>query len=283
MTPYSIPADPEFYEEALHFIDVCKTDCTCPDHWHFMWASLKAAGLRRGVYHQYAVFKNVLANRLHAGSRIFIAGAADAGSLHVLNAVAGNTRVEFTVMDRCQAPLTMVERYGRQHRVHLSTRLGDISNLTQDTCWDVILIHNTLILMDREARINALKQAARQLAPNGVILCNVRYNTPTDARDSSLQADECASIIQKLQTTFAAHPAVVELISPLILPYVKAQNESLAMRPTKDRLTDEIRQAGLEVFEEYPDTSVMPSIVSSRNSALNIQAELLLLRRAPNR
>ena len=278
MTAYCLPSEKEFFEESLLFIDICKRDCSCPDHWHFMWASLKAAGLRRGVYHQYELFRTVLADRLHDGSKIFIAGAADAGTLHVLHTVAGDKQVEFTVMDRCQAPLTMLESYARQHAVRLTTCLGDISLFTQDACWDVILIHNTLILMDREARIKALKEAVKRLSPNGIILCNVRYNTPTDPHDKSLPADEGASIAQKLQSVFAAQPEVVNLIKPLIMTYVQAQHASLAMRPDKAELTDEICQVGLEIFAQYPETSILPSIVSDKNSALNLQAELLLLR-----
>lgn len=278
MTANCLPSEQEFFEESLNFITICQDHCDCPDHWHFMWASLKAAGLRRGIYHQYGVFRTVLADRIQDGSSIFIAGAADAGSLHVLHAAADGKQVDFTVMDRCQAPLTLLETYARQHAIRLTTRLGDISQLDHGANWDAILIHNTLILMDRESRIKTLKETAKRLARNGIILCNVRYNTPPDLQDPKLPADECISITQKLETVFANQPGVMDLVRPMIMPYVQAQHASLARRPDKAELTLEIAQAGLEVFARYPETTVMRSMVSDQNSALNLQAELLLLR-----
>lgn len=278
MKSYTLPSEQEFFAESLQFIDICKSKCACHDHWHFLWASLKAAGLRRGVYHQYELFKSVLEGHLYNGSKVFIAGAADAGSLHVLHAVAGNKQVEFTVMDRCQAPLTMAADYAQRHRIRLETQLGDISLLTTDVRWDTILIHNTLVLMGKAARINALKAAAERLTPQGIILCNVRYNTLIDCQDQTLAIDEAASIEKKLQVVFAAYPKVVALVEPLILPYVLAQNASLSSRPDKDEITSEIKHAGLEIIAAYPENSVMPSMVSERNAALNVSAELLLLR-----
>ena len=281
MRSYTLPSEQEFLAESLHFLDICKSNCSCHDHWHFLWACLKAAGLRRGVYHQYELFKSVLDDRLCDGSKVFIAGAADAGSLHVLHAVAGKKQVEFTVMDRCQAPLTMALGYAQLNRICLETQLGDISQLTADARWDIILIHNTLILMDKAARIKALKAAAERLTPQGIILCNVRYNTRVDLQDQSLAIEEAASVEKKIKIAFAAHPEAVVLVEPLILPYVLAQNASLSLRPDKAELTSEISHAGLEIIAAYTENSVMPSMVSQSNAVLNVSAELLLLRRRP--
>jgi hypothetical protein len=180
VTPYRIPSDAEFLDEALHFIDVCRRDCSCPDHWHFLWAGLKAAGLRRGVYRQHDAFRRALDGRLRDGMKVLIAGAADAGSLDVLHAACGAACAEFTVVDRCQAPLTMVHEHAAARGLDVRTHRVDIARpLPAQGPWDVILIHNTLILMDRHARLAALRAASNALARGGLILCNARYNAPT--------------------------------------------------------------------------------------------------------
>jgi hypothetical protein len=278
MKPYTIPSEQEFFAESLHFLDICQSQCACHDHWHFFWASLKATGLRRGVYHQYDLFKSLLDDHLSNGSKVFIAGAADAGSLQVLHAVAGDKQVEFTVMDHCQAPLTMVAEYAQRHGIRVETQLGDISQLTSDALLDTILIHNTLILMSKSARVDALMAFVRRLAPQGIILCNVRYLMRIDGKDHSLALDEADAIEKKIKTTFAAYPGVVDLIEPMIMPFVLAQNASLSTRPYKAELIAELDLAGLEIIAAYPEDAAMPQMVSQGNAALKLNAEMLLLR-----
>jgi hypothetical protein len=143
---------------------------------------------------------------------------------------------------------------------------------------DTILIHNTLILMSKSARVDALMAFVRRLAPQGIILCNVRYLMRIDGKDHSLALDEADAIEKKIKTTFAAYPGVVDLIEPMIMPFVLAQNASLSTRPYKAELIAELDLAGLEIIAAYPEDAAMPQMVSQGNAALKLNAEMLLLR-----
>ena len=280
MTPFQPPSEADYLSEALRFIDVCKTDCSCADHWHYLWAGLKAAGLRRGVYQQHGAFQQALEGRRREGMKILIAGAADAGSLHVLNAALGSIRAEFTVVDHCPAPLTMVREYAELAGLDVRTQCSDISQLPPSGPWDLILIHNTLVLIGRAARLAALNAASQALSPGGLILCNSRYNAPASRSDQNVLADEIHMIKERVHDAFRAQPEVVGVIAPLVSHYVASQDMSMVNRPTRSELMEEITGAGLEVFDSIPDEKVLPSIVSARNADLQIRAELLLVRRA---
>ena len=280
MTPHPPTTDREFFDASRRFLDVCKAHCRCEDHWHFLWAALKAGGLRRGVHQQQAVFQDLMQRWLPEGGQVLILGAADAGSLQVLDVARQGTPVHFTLMDRCAAPLEDARAWARSRNLPLETREADVSRTELGGPWDLILVHNTLVLMDAEARARTLSALHRALAPHGVILCNMRYAESGQIDLARLIEDEVASIARTVRGTFAAEPALVDALLPMIRPNVTAQTRSLSERADRVGFLRELQAAGLAVLESHPERNAMRAMVSEFNADLHIRAELLVLRRA---
>ena len=61
MAPAAPLDDAAFLREAMTALPVCIRQCGCPDHWHALWAALKAIGLLRGIYVQREFLRQFLA------------------------------------------------------------------------------------------------------------------------------------------------------------------------------------------------------------------------------
>ena len=48
-SPASPDDDTSFMQQALRALPVCIAHCGCSDHWHLLWAGLKATGMLRGL------------------------------------------------------------------------------------------------------------------------------------------------------------------------------------------------------------------------------------------
>lgn len=275
----SMPSDSQFHSESCHALEVCQQHCHCPDHWHFIWAGMKAAGLRRGIYLQQALFDQLLANRKQLRQQVLIAGSADAGALHVLHHALGNPGVSYHAIDRCQSPLQLLSEYAQAQDIRLTTGISDIQSSPPGP-WDIILLHNTLVFLPEPARIETLRRLSESLSPDGTILCGMRYSIAPPDPDTATQARECDKTRTVIAQTFAGQPEIVELLHPMIEPYVQAQMTSLSHRACRSQFHSELARAGLRIVESCPDRQVLPSVTSELNAALQIEAELLLLQRA---
>lgn len=272
----TIPTDGQFYSESLHALEVCEKHCQCHDYWHYLWAGMKAAGLRRGIYLQQHLFNSLLSDRRHIRQRVLIAGSADAAALHVLHQTLDSDHVIYHAIDRCESPLQLLAEYAQTHQIQLTTEISDIQSLPQGP-WDIILVHNTFVFLSERERIESMSRMAKLLSSNGVILCGMRYSNVLQTFEVGDEIKECNKTEAIFSKTFAHHPKIVELLRPMIKPYVKAQFKSLLLRADRNKFHTELTSAGLQIIESYPDQQVLPSVASELNSTLNIEAELMLL------
>lgn len=271
----NMPTDGQFYSESLHAIEVCKAYCNCHDYWHFLWAGMKAAGLRRGIYLQKNLFDALLANRRSIPQRVLIAGSADAAALHILHQTLNGNANTYHAIDHCQSPLQLLAEYAQAEKIDLTTEISDIQSSPSGP-WDIVLVHNTLIFLTSEQRIQTLRGIAKHLNRDGLILCGMRYNNAMQISAADLKR-ECERTSMILSRTYAKHSAILNLLQPMIEPYVQAQLASLACRPDRSHFYAELNTAGLQIVESYPDQQVLPSVASDLNQSLNIEAELMLL------
>jgi len=275
----AMPSDGQFHSESLHALEVCRQYCHCRDHWHFLWAGMKAAGLRRGIYLQQELFDAFLESLRNTKQRVLIAGSADAAALHVLHQALGSSEITYHAIDRCQSSLQLLAQYAQTSAIQLTTGIADIQSLPQGP-WDIILVHNTLVFLTEQERIDTLSRMAKYLSSGGVILCGMRYNSAPHTFETAVEEKECEKIKMIIDKTFAPNPEALELLHPMIKPFVKAQLESLLHRADRAQFHLELLTAGLQVIKSCPDQKVLPSVASDLNTALNIEAELLLLQLA---
>lgn len=275
----TMPSDSQFHSESVHALQVCRQHCHCHDHWHFIWAGMKAAGLRRGVYLQQNLFNTLLAKRRNTRQRVLIAGSADAGALQVLHHALSSGDIDYHAIDRCQSPLQLLAEYAQAQGIRLTTGISDIQSLPEGP-WDVILVHNTLVFLPEQERIETLRRMTTSLSNDGVILCGMRYNTAPQTQDPATIEKECERTEAILSRTFPLHPEILDMLSPMVAPFVQGLLTSLSHRASRVEFHSELAAAGLRVIESYPDHKILPSALSELNDVLNIEAELMLLQAA---
>lgn len=275
-TFWAMPSDSQFHSESLHALEVCQKLCHCQDYWHFLWAGMKAAGLRRGIYLQQNLFNTLLSNRRNTPQRVLIAGSADAAALHVLHHTFASSEITYHAIDRCQSSLQLLSEYAQTKGIRLTTEITEIQSLPQGP-WDIILVHNTLVFLTKEERVETMRRMVKLLSSGGVILCGMRYSNARQVFEIEDEKKECDKTEAIFSKTFADYPQTFSLLRPKIAPYVKAQLKSLSHRADRVQFHSELVAAGLKIVESYPDQKVLPSVASDLNKALNIEAELMLL------
>lgn len=277
LPPLAMPTEPDFLREALIALPVCIEHCQCPDHWHLLWAGLKASGLLRGVHAQAPMLRQLLQRRWVAGGRILIAGAADAGSLEVLHALYADTGARYTVVDRCPAPLKLVEQRALTLPVAVDTRLSDLDALPAGETWDLVFIHYTLSFMDAATRAAVFRALKARLAPGGVIVCAIRYlEQPAAAVDASAQARWQAATEASLKSLFSDHPALLDPLLHGLPAYAASRQQREQHMPHVTVVRDEITAAGLAVEEEHAVTVQAPSARPDLSRAGTVQSRYLL-------
>lgn len=275
----AMPSDSQFHSESIHALEICRQHCHCHDHWHFIWAGMKAAGLRRGVYLQQHLFNTLLSKRRNTRQRVLIAGSADAGALQVLHHALGSGDIDYHAIDRCQSPLQLLAEYAQAQGIRLTTGISNIQSLPQGP-WDVILVHNTLVFLSEQERIETLKRMATSLSDDGIILCGMRYNNAPQKQDPATIEKECERTEAILSRTFPLQPEILDMLSSMVAPFVQGLLTSLSHRATRVQFHSELSATGLRIVESCPDQRVLPSALSDLNDTLNVEAELMLLQAA---
>jgi Methyltransferase domain len=250
--PLSIPTEQAFFQEALDALPVCISHCQCPDRWHTVWAGLKATGLLRGVHAQAPFLRETLEPHWVKGGNILIAGAADTGSLDVLNALYGDTTARYTVVDRCEAPLHLIRKHAETRHLHVRTVLADLDALETSQPWDLVFIHYTLSFMDHAARMQVFRHLRQTLAPNGVIACALRFVAVPAATDDARAADEwLTATLNTLGTIYAGHPDLHASLTEWLPVYARARRERERVMPHATVVREELAAAGFRILSEH--------------------------------
>ena len=254
--PLPIPLIPatelNFYQEAVEALPICIQHCDCPDHWHTLWAGLKAIGLLRGVHTQATLFQEALRPHWVVGGRVLIAGAADSGSLDVLHSLYRDGTARYPVVDQCEAPLKLIARRAETQNLRVEGHLADLAAMAVPENWDLVFIHYTLSFMDAAARARVFRKLKAHLTHRGVILVALRYlNGPAATSPNAGTTKWIESTTQLLRQTFADRP---QLLAPLLewLPtYSRSRMERERVMPHADIVRQELEFAGFQILRTY--------------------------------
>ncbi|MDO8419068.1 MAG: class I SAM-dependent methyltransferase [Rubrivivax sp.] len=247
-----VPTDEAFLREALEALPVCIEHCGCPDHWHALWAGLKATGVLRGVHAQATFLRGMLKPYLVPGGRVMIAGAADTGSLEVLNAVIADPAARFCVVDRCEAPLELVRRRAATLGLELETVYAGLDEVRAGQPWDLVFIHYTLSFMDPASRRRMLEHLRQDLSGQGAVVCAVRHKQAGLAGGAAGPAGGWIdSIGRQLRQTYAGRPELLEPLLAWLPDYAHARQRREDAMPHFDVLRDEFADAGFALREVH--------------------------------
>jgi SAM-dependent methyltransferase len=252
LPPLSIPTEREFFQEALEALPVCISHCQCPDRWHTVWAGLKATGLLRGVHAQAPFLRETLRPYWVQGGNVLIAGAADTGSLDVLNALYGDTTARYTVVDHCEAPLRLISKRAETRHLQVRTVLADLDAMETAQPWDLVFIHYTLSFMDNAARMQVFRHLKQTLAPNGVIACALRFvAVPAPTDDAKAATEWLAATHNTLRTIYAGNPDLLASLTEWLPVYARARRERERLMPHATIVREELAAAGFKILSEH--------------------------------
>ena len=176
--------------QAAWAVTIARELCTCDYPYHVSWPLLRAAGVF-GTHRprEDEVLSHVLVPLIRDGVRIMIAGSADTATLCTIGRMAGDRKVDFTVLDRCPAPLKLIEEFAAERRIRCRTLRADLTTYADESCWDIVLAHYTFQFITPRERSNVLRRLSRSLAPGGTLICVDKEVPRISAEDASDAAE----------------------------------------------------------------------------------------------
>lgn len=251
--------DSAYLREALHALPLCIEHCECPDHWHPLWAGLKAAGVRRNLHDQGGFLTALLAPYRTRVGRVMIAGAADTGSLEVLHAALDDARTRYEVIDRCEAPLRLVRERAGELGLDLVARHDQLESVRASEPWDMVFIHYTLGFMSTSARQQFLRHLRQDMAGTGVVVCAVREHAALDASEAANEFTRAMQpMAQQLTRTFADYPELLAKLTHWLPDYASSRQQRQSHTPSFAQLMAEFDAAGFTVLEAHRNPGEQP-------------------------
>jgi hypothetical protein len=165
------------------------------------------------------------------------------------------------VLDRCPAPLTLVEDFAAERNISCRTLLSDLSSYSEESRWDIVIAHFTFQFISPEERFNVLERLTRSLVPGGTLIC-VNKEVP---RISAADAAEAAEAwYQKAWRKVQAEGLESALPAPLSEQVLRRAAEGrvrrlMAISPVAE-LAEGMRRAGLVfIGENFVGTTHAPA------------------------
>ena len=184
-------------------------------------------------------------------ARVMIAGSADLGLLCFVGRCAAPRDPEITVIDRCRAPLALIEEFAAQRGIACRTRRANLLDLDGREQWDVILAHHTAEFFGGPSRATFYKTIAASLAPGGSLICaTMTGRRLPPEKQAVLEAefrDHSVNAFRQLPLARQEHGHEFE---PLLGEYAKARAARRMNYPTDDEFYNDLRNAGLRVVSE---------------------------------
>jgi len=237
---------------AARGVEIARALCDCEYPYHVLWPILRAAGITGSLrYQEDEALAPVLGPLMENGTRVLIAGSADTGTLCVAGRIAGTRRPRFTVLDRCPAPLKLVDEFAAERDLACTTLRADLLALAEAARWDVVLVNYTLQYVAAAERPLVLKHLANALVPGGTLVCVAKTGTPlspSQAQESqSAWLDRARRKFRAAALNLAITPSAVDELLHVAAAGRTARRLEL---PTAEELTQGLREAGLVVVRE---------------------------------
>ena len=158
---------------------------------------------------------------------------------------------DFTVLDRCPAPLMLIEEFAAEREIACRTQLADLTTYAEKDRWDVILVHYTFQFILPEDRFNVLERLSRSLVPGGTLICVDKEVSPI----SPAEAPDAAEIWfqkawRKLQAEGLGSALPAALYDRLLHQAADGRTIRRVTIPSLSLLVEGMRRAGLALIEE---------------------------------
>jgi SAM-dependent methyltransferase len=264
-----IPID-DLYLQAREGWRLGKALCRSCGGYHQVWGLLRASGVVGATLVDGETLGPLLDDCLAPDQSVLIAGAADAGLLQFIAASASARPLKVRVVDRCPAPLALLEAIAIPSGISLTTGKADLTRLDEPDAHDLILSHSMLYFIDPEGRLEVLRRLRSALAPGGRLVLVLRLSAPENFTEESHRQAWLARVHSRL----ALHPDLAAMagdgLDPVLETYARARAVRLSAYATPGEVEDVLSQSGLSLVRHVVSgmsTSLwMEGRVNSRQS-----------------
>ncbi len=186
--------------------------CACDGYYHMLWGSLRAAGVNNTMRGEASILAELMAPFLRDGMRVMIGGSADPGVLCGIGRIYAPRMPSFTVIDKCRAPLALIDEFASAKGIVCQTRQIDLLDLDGLERWDQIVLHYTADFMDAHLRSRLFRNLARSLVPGGTLICATMTGaSPSADRRPEMEAAYIARAMALLkESAMAAYAGTPE-------------------------------------------------------------------------
>lgn len=224
--------------------------CTCSDHYHVVWAALRAAGFLGSLRQEEDTLFDVLSPLLGDGARVLIGGSADAATLCAVKRMAGSRQPQIAVADKCQAPLKLIEEFCALRAETSVTIHADLFDIAQFGQWDAIVLNYTHSFIDPEARVRFFSSLASALVPGGTLVCLAKQGKKVAIDDiAKLQAAWFDGAKNALLTAPIGVRWNEKELDEILGLYATSRTIRRVNIPDTDQMRRELHEAGLTAAE----------------------------------
>jgi len=216
--------------------------------YHGLWQDLRAVGLGSKVSFQADFFAEAFSRVKKEAPRALVAGAADDAVLTHVLAACGASAVEprVTVLDLCDTPLVLNERYAARVGRAIATVRVDMLEHAPEEPYDAIVAHSFVGYFPPAKRRELTLRWASMLAPSGVLILVNRIRAGDPEAPVSFGANEaaafCAAVEERLRSSLSAE----ELATQVARAGTYVRNHVVFALP-EGEIESHLAAAGLEV------------------------------------
>ena len=238
--------------QALRGLELGAALCGCEGHYHTLWGSLRIAGLNNTMKGEAPILASMMAPYLRDGARVMIGGSADPGVLCGIGRIYAPLMPSFTVIDKCGAPLALIDEFASANGVRCRTLRGDLLDLDGTEQWDQIVLHYTPDFMDPSDRGPLFRSVAASLAPGGILVCAAMTGAsiPLERREEMEAAFFARAVAALNDTPIAAHVQTPEFEQKL-RSYTASRTKRRLALPTVDGVCELVEAAGLSILDRH--------------------------------
>ena len=226
--------------------------CACDGYYHMIWGSLRLAGVYSTMKGETPVLAELMAPFLRDDMRVMLGGSADPGVLCVVGRVLAPRMPSFTVIDRCRAPLALIDEFASAKGIACRTLNINLLDLDGTEQWDQIVLHYTADFIDAHLRSRLFHNLARSLAPGGTLICATMTGAsiPADRRPE-MEAAYIARVMAHLKDSPMAAYACTPEFELKLRAYAACRTIRRLNLPTPDLICELLREAGLRVVQTH--------------------------------
>lgn len=157
--------------EARRGLELARRLCRCDGAYHALWGTLRASGFMGGIAGEEKALSQVLSPYIGDGTRILVGGSADPATFCAIGRTADHYKPHVTIIDKCRAPLQLIEEFATGRGLSCATLHSDLLNLDGSTTWDVIVLHYTASFVSPDLRKCFFERLAKSLSHGGTLVC----------------------------------------------------------------------------------------------------------------